>query len=77
MSEHNRRWADSLLRKYFEVLIREDYVDEFGAEFFFELAKLNNCDAHTFIVEALVDFVIGLKQEPTSEELPEEGGSIH
>ena len=77
MTETDQILADRLLRVYLNQLIKVGYIDKFGKDFFFHLAEINRTDAHTFIVEALVEFVLNLQQEPEEENLPTEGDIIH
>ena len=61
--------ADYLLKSYFDVLIRLQYLDSSHVpDYLHELAELNNATMHDFIVAALQDYVIGMKQEPDEQE---------
>ncbi len=66
--------ADRLLEAYLDELSRLDYIDSSGKDFFIELARINHCPPHDFVVAALVDFIIGMEQEPN---VPEKEESIH
>lgn len=80
MTESELHLADRMLINYLNHLVKVGYIDRAGRDFFFELASINKRDAHTFIVEALVDFVIGLSQEPEQDDLdllPTSEDSIH
>jgi len=61
--------ADYLLKSYFDALIRLQYLDSSHVpDYLHELAELNNATIHDFIVAALLDYVIGMKQEPDEQE---------
>lgn len=57
--------ADSLLKSYLEVLTRLQYIEREGVtDYLYELARVNDASIHDFVVASMVDFVVGLQQEP-------------
>lgn len=54
--------------EYLNFLVVEEYMPPEIAQFYVEMSLLNKSPIHYFLTEALVEYFMGLSQEPDEEE---------